>query len=148
MVEDGQHLLNCLRYVDLNMVRAGVVKHPAEWRWCAYDELLGWRKRYRIVNVERLMESVAVDRIEDLQRLRREGVDRQIEARMLSRQSHWTDSLAVGSKAFVEQAQSAYTGRRWQFSKQSLNGENADAVWVVREASAAYVADRRPEMGL
>jgi putative transposase len=45
----GQHLLNCLCSVDLNMVRAGVVSHPQEWRWCEYDELAGSRQRYRLV---------------------------------------------------------------------------------------------------
>lgn len=30
-VEDDDHLMRCLVYIDLNMVRAGVVKHPAEW---------------------------------------------------------------------------------------------------------------------
>ena len=41
MIEDGQHLLNCLRYVDLNMVRAGVVPYPVAWRWRGHDELTG-----------------------------------------------------------------------------------------------------------
>src|SRR5262245_48475982 len=30
-VETGAHLASCVVYVDLNMVRAGVVRHPAEW---------------------------------------------------------------------------------------------------------------------
>lgn len=30
-VETGEHLARCLVYVDLNMVRAGVVEHPAGW---------------------------------------------------------------------------------------------------------------------
>jgi putative transposase len=34
MVETGEHLLNCLTYIDMNMVRAGVVRHPSEWPWC------------------------------------------------------------------------------------------------------------------
>ena len=29
-VESEQHLLRCLVYIDLNMVRAGVVSHPSE----------------------------------------------------------------------------------------------------------------------
>ena len=32
VIEDSQHLLNCLCYADLNMVRAGVVSHSYEWR--------------------------------------------------------------------------------------------------------------------
>ena len=54
-IQDGRHLLNCLRYVDLNMVRAGQVKHPSEWRWCSYDELTGQRQRYRIIDEHRLL---------------------------------------------------------------------------------------------
>mgnify|MGYP002066177361 FL=1 len=27
-VETGEHLIRCLAYIDLNMVRAGVVRHP------------------------------------------------------------------------------------------------------------------------
>ena len=54
-VENGRHLLNCLRYVDLNMVRAGVVSHPREWRWCGYDELTGTRKWYRIIDRDCLL---------------------------------------------------------------------------------------------
>ncbi|NLF40638.1 transposase, partial [bacterium] len=30
-VESGTHLLRCLCYVELNMVRAGAVAHPSEW---------------------------------------------------------------------------------------------------------------------
>jgi putative transposase len=41
MVESGRHLWNCMVYIDLNMLRAGVVKHPSEWRWSGYHELIG-----------------------------------------------------------------------------------------------------------
>jgi hypothetical protein len=30
-IEAGNHLRRCLVHIDLNMVRAGVVKHPSEW---------------------------------------------------------------------------------------------------------------------
>ena len=32
-VENGLHLRQCLVYIDLNMVRAGVVRHPSEWHF-------------------------------------------------------------------------------------------------------------------
>jgi putative transposase len=32
-IASGDHLWQCLVYVDLNMVRAGVVDHPAKWQW-------------------------------------------------------------------------------------------------------------------
>ncbi|MCK4837820.1 MAG: transposase [Desulfobulbaceae bacterium] len=37
-VETDQHLLRCLVYIDLNMVRAGVVSHPSEWAFGGYKE--------------------------------------------------------------------------------------------------------------
>jgi REP element-mobilizing transposase RayT len=30
-VDRNDHLIRCLVYIDLNIVRAGVVNHPAEW---------------------------------------------------------------------------------------------------------------------
>ncbi len=30
IVEDGVHLWNCIEYIDLNMVRARAVSHPAD----------------------------------------------------------------------------------------------------------------------
>ncbi len=33
IVEDGETLINCLAYIDLNPVRAGIVERPEEYRW-------------------------------------------------------------------------------------------------------------------
>ena len=33
IVEDGETLINCLAYIDLNPIRAGIVKHPENYRW-------------------------------------------------------------------------------------------------------------------
>jgi len=30
-VEPGEHFVRCLTYIDLNMVRNGVVRHPSAW---------------------------------------------------------------------------------------------------------------------
>ncbi len=45
-VDSGVYLARCVVYVDLNMVRAGAVSHPRDWRWCGYHELSGSRRRY------------------------------------------------------------------------------------------------------
>ena len=39
-IEPGGHLWRCLVYIELNMVRAGVVRHPRDWRWISYQELM------------------------------------------------------------------------------------------------------------
>jgi putative transposase len=36
LVEADRHLLNCYRYIELNPVRAAVVKHRADYIWSSY----------------------------------------------------------------------------------------------------------------
>ena len=38
-VQDDGHLIQCMVYIDLNMVRAGVVRHPALWPFNGYNEI-------------------------------------------------------------------------------------------------------------
>ena len=38
-----RYLLHCMRYIELNPVRAGLVRHPADYRWSSYHaNALGW----------------------------------------------------------------------------------------------------------
>lgn len=41
IVEDGTASRMMAAYIDLNPVRAGMVKDPAEYRWCSYGEAVG-----------------------------------------------------------------------------------------------------------
>ncbi len=43
IIEPGNTLLHCLAYIDLNPVRAGLVKHPQDYGWCSmgYHRLYG-----------------------------------------------------------------------------------------------------------
>lgn len=54
-VETDEHLVRCLIYIDMNMVRAGVVKHPSKWPHGGYCEILNPPKRYRIVDQDTLI---------------------------------------------------------------------------------------------
>lgn len=36
LVETDNYLLTCMRYIELNPVRAGMVSHPAEFAWSSY----------------------------------------------------------------------------------------------------------------
>jgi putative transposase len=36
LTQDETYLLACQRYIELNPVRAGMVEHPAEYRWLSY----------------------------------------------------------------------------------------------------------------
>jgi len=36
LTQEESYLLACQRYIELNPVRAGMVEHPAEYRWSSY----------------------------------------------------------------------------------------------------------------
>ncbi len=36
IVQESRYLLTCLRYMELNPVRAGIVKDPGDYRWSSY----------------------------------------------------------------------------------------------------------------
>ena len=37
LVDSDHYLLTCMRYIELNPVRAGLVDHPAKYRWSSYS---------------------------------------------------------------------------------------------------------------
>jgi putative transposase len=142
IVEDGRHLLNCLTYINLNMVRAGAVAHPREWKWCSHDELLGQRQRYRILNTERLIESLGIGTEQELRQWYTDAVEQRLASRQLQREAHWTDALAVGSREFVGRTTQEYGNRR-SFDLEQVSSPDGQG-WAVREAPAAYGSDSWP----
>lgn len=36
LIDSEQYLLTCMRYIELNPVRAGMVKHPIDYAWSSY----------------------------------------------------------------------------------------------------------------
>ncbi len=36
LVDSERYLLTCMRYIEMNPVRAGMVEHPGEYRWSSY----------------------------------------------------------------------------------------------------------------
>ncbi|MCC6144953.1 MAG: transposase [Candidatus Hydrogenedentes bacterium] len=136
-IEDGRHLFNCLAYVDLNMVRAGVVKHPRDWPWCGYDELSGTRLRYRVLAQDRLLESLGLDNLAQFREQYIEAIERRVATGQLAREAHWSESLAVGSQDFVSRAQSRYANRM-TFNISQVPGGPAAGTWTIREAVSSY----------
>ena len=100
-VECEQHLAQCMLYVDMNMVRAGVVKSPEEWPFCGYNEIQDPRERYRIIDYQKLMELLQVKDFRDVQDLSRAWVTEAVASQNHFRESRWTESIAVGTERFV-----------------------------------------------
>lgn len=43
LVQAERYLLACMVYIDLNPVRAGMVAHPADYRWSSHQHYMGMR---------------------------------------------------------------------------------------------------------
>lgn len=65
-MESRRHPWNCPAYVDLNMMRAGAVSHPADCDWWGCREMAGRRGRYRLLDSGRLAENLDARDIEDV----------------------------------------------------------------------------------
>jgi putative transposase len=100
-VETDEHLVQCLTYIDLNMVRAGVVKHPGEWKESGYNEIQQPRMRYTLIDHECLMDLLGIPSVAIVQSAHRSWVEEALGMEGSGRHSQWTESVAVGSKRFV-----------------------------------------------
>jgi len=102
-VDSGGHLFRCLVYVDMNMVRAGVVRHPHEWPTGGYREVQNARDRYGIIDHECLAQSLGFGGVPAFQKQHRQWIDEALSQNILAREAKWSQSIAVGSEAFVNQ---------------------------------------------
>lgn len=104
--KSGDHLSKCLVYIDLNMVRAGVVKHPSEWAFCGYNEIQEPKRKKVLINYQRLTELLGFNRYDEVQTYHKRWVDDYLENGKNTRDEKWTMSIAVGNRSFVERVKS------------------------------------------
>ncbi len=102
-VDTGRYLAQCLVYIDLNMVRAGVVRHPDEWEVSGYREIQRPPQRYQIIDTKALNELLGLPGEEAVRKHHHEWVVEALGSSRQTRDGRWTESLAVGSAAFVNQ---------------------------------------------
>jgi len=105
-VESGQHLFKCLVYIDLNMVRAGVVDHPSEWPFCGYNEIQEPKRKNILMDYQRLQELLGFDSYDELKKYHKRWLNDFLENGENIRDDKWTKSIAVGNKSFVEKVRS------------------------------------------
>jgi hypothetical protein len=66
------------------------------------------------------------------------AIEQRLIDRALARQAHWTESLAVGSKQFVERVRSHYRNRL-KFEMADV-GATSPETWTIKERLSAYKA--------
>lgn len=101
-VETEQHLLRCLVYIDSNMVRAGVVAHPSEWPFCGYNEIQMPKRKSVLIDYQKLAKLTGFASYSTFRETHKELVNESVTNRTCGRQPGWSESVAVGSRSFVE----------------------------------------------
>lgn len=132
MIEPGQHLWRCMAYIELNMVRAGVVSHPAQWPWCSYGEWMGQRQRYGVVNKKAGLELLGQAELTAFQQNYSHLIEETLAQEECRREPEWTESIAVGSRQFIGQIQETVEWRR-RFEIQEVFSE----AWALKEEGMA-----------
>jgi REP element-mobilizing transposase RayT len=97
----GKHLLSCLAYIDLNMVRAGVVPHPGEWWYGGYCEIQNPKQRYTLIDRQKLTALLGIKDSNQLTQYHRKWVEEVLKNGTNRRDEKWTKSIAVGDEDFV-----------------------------------------------
>ncbi|MDZ4730446.1 MAG: transposase, partial [Xanthomonadales bacterium] len=110
-VSTDRHLIQCLVYLDLNMVRAGVVNHPSQWKVSGFHEIQSPPQRYKIINHQALLELTNQSNLEVLQAAHLNWVTHCLLNEKPVRQPRWTDSIAVGSENFIRQVKAQLKAR-------------------------------------
>lgn len=132
-VESGEHLFQCLVYIDLNMVRAGVVEHPSQWPFCGYTEIQKPRRKTILIDYERLRKLLGFDSYDRVITYHKRWVEDCLENGKNIKYQKWTSSVAVGSNGFVDRIKSML-GALASGRKKIEAGES----YQLREPSAPY----------
>lgn len=99
-IEADEHLYRCLVYIDLNMVRAGVVNHPGQWKESGFCEIQQPPKRYAVVDLQSVMALTGFVELGDFQTAHLQWVEQALENGRGLREDRWSEAIAVGSWAF------------------------------------------------
>jgi putative transposase len=133
-VDSEGYLARCMVYIDLNMVRAGAVKHPTEWDVCGYREIQQPPKRYAIINRKVLTELFGFKNDLILQKSIAQWVEGALKAEKTQREDFWTHALAVGTPSFLNDVKSSL-----DIKGKYREIEEQQGVHVLREPTLSYL---------
>ena len=139
-IESGEHLMRCIVYIDLNMVRAGVIQNPSQWVHGGYEELQKPRHKCSLIEHERVKKLTGFDSYDRFRDAHELWVDEALMKGGGSRDSMWTESIAVGSKKFVELTKKVL-GRKAKGRKLV----EKEKIFQLRENEIPYIANFDPK---
>jgi len=134
-VESGEHLTRCLVYIDLNMVRAGVVDHPADWPFCGYNEIQKPKRKNVLINYDMLRDMLGFKLYDEVIAYHKKWVDDCLGNGENTHDDKWTQSIAVGSPSFIDKIKSLMGAMA--IGRKRVEGSDS---YQLRESSASYNA--------
>jgi REP element-mobilizing transposase RayT len=132
-IEADEHLHRCIVYIDLNMVRAGVVRHPVKWETSGYNEIQQPPKRYAVIDWPGLVALCGFSNLVDFQHAHREWIEVALQDGSAVRETRWSEAVAVGSLAFVENVKAGLGAKALHREL-----EQVDGTYTLRESGEAY----------
>jgi len=84
-VDTDKYLAHCMLYIDLNMVRSGVVLHLGDWRWSGYCEIQTPPQRYAVIDRQALPELLGTTSFKQYQQIHKDRVNNTLKLPKLQR---------------------------------------------------------------
>lgn len=102
LVQDEHYLLTCMRYIELNPVRAGMVRSPGHYRWSSYrTNAAGHAQTWVTPHAEyRALGRTATSRQEAYRALFKAHVDDPVELNVIK--AAWQTGTPLGNDLFKE----------------------------------------------
>jgi len=155
IVDEGETLINCLAYIDLNPVRADIVEKPEEYRWCSIGYHVQRKNEEGFLSLDFGLKEFGVKKERERLRYYRRflyekgkiaGIEKERSKdfeldqldRFRYRTRYFTDSGIIGSKEFVERV---YQQFKHHFSskheKRPKTIKGLDGVYSLKRLSEA-----------
>ena len=120
LIQSGKHLGQCLFYIDLNMMRAGVVGHPSEWKHTAYHEFIGKKRYKKIINFPRLLNALMIDDFDSFKTWYLKTLEMELDYIDFQRELYWSRAKAAGDANWLNDIE----GKKKKYSGIYQDGKN------------------------
>ncbi|PCJ57459.1 MAG: transposase [Planctomycetota bacterium] len=132
-VQDSSHFIRCMAYIDLNMVRAGVVNHPSDWEFGGYHEIRQPKSRYKIIDHNQLIHSGGQHTTMPIINRIDEEIKTQLQSQGNIDEKKISNSIALGDDQFIKKYKMELKSRG---HSRKINNEGD--INTLNEPKAAY----------
>ncbi len=95
-IETSEHLHRSLVYIDLNMVRGGMVKHPVQWAHSGYREIHKRLERYAVIDLKELVVLCGFAELGNFQQAHRQWLEDALDGEPTVRDDRWSGKPLCG----------------------------------------------------